>query len=306
VSVACIIPLYNKAAHIVAAVESVLAQTVPVDEIILIDDGSTDGGDVLVEQTFGALIRVIRQPNAGPGAARNHGVRLANSMYCAFLDADDIWLPHHVEELLRIRQSFGELGLYADGLGELGQPVDTTRSAIGLVPDYAGSWVTGRLIVSTCAAMVHRAAALHIGGFATTSNRGEDLTLWLKLTDGLAMGTSDRVGALYRREASELTRQPAREPDAAMQWITERLRAPDLTVHARMQLVHYRARLATLHAAEWVRHGDRAMAKLFLDEAGEATHDPARLRQLRLLTGPLWPLRKLIIAGAKFAASKRG
>ncbi len=298
-SVACIIPLYNKAVHVIAAVESVLAQTVPVDEIIIVDDGSTDGGDRQVEQTFGALIRLVRQPNAGPGAARNHGLRLASSVYCAFLDADDIWLPHHIEELLRITRSFGELGLYANRLGELGQPVDTTRSAIGLVPDYAGSWVTGRLVVSTCAAMVHRAAALHMGGFATTSNRGEDLTLWLKLTDGLAMGTSDRIGALYRREASDLTRQPVRAPDAAMQWITERLRGPDLTAHARTQLVHYRARLALLHCAEWVRYGDRAMARRFLDEAGTETHNAAKLRQMRLLTGPLWPLRKAIIAGAR-------
>jgi glycosyltransferase involved in cell wall biosynthesis len=305
VSVACIIPLYNKAAHIIAAVESVLAQTTPVDEIILIDDGSTDGGDLLAEQTFGALIRLVRQPNAGPGAARNHGMQLATSVYCAFLDADDIWLPHHVEELLRITQSFGELGLYADGLGELGQPIDTTRSAIGLVPDYAGSWVAGKLIVSTCAAMVHRAAALHMGGFATSSNRGEDLTLWLKLTDGMAMGTSDRIGALYRRDASDLTRQPAREPDAAMQWISERLRAPDLTAHARTQLVHYRARLALLHCAQWVRFGDRAMAKRFLIEAGNADHDSAKLRQLRLLAGPLWPLRKLIIAAARLASKAR-
>jgi glycosyltransferase involved in cell wall biosynthesis len=301
VSVSCIIPLYNKAAHIVAAVESVLAQTTPVDDIIL-----TDGGDVLAEQTFGDLIRLVRQPNAGPGAARNHGMRLATSVYCAFLDADDIWLPHHIEELLRITRSFAELGLYADGLGELGQPIDTARHAIGLVPDYAGSWVAGRLIVSTCAAMVHRAAALHMGGFATTSNRGEDLTLWLKLTDGLAMGTSDRIGALYRRAASDLTRQPVREPDAAMQWIAERLRAPDLTAHARTQLVHYRARLALLHCAEWVRYGDRAMAKRFLVEAGTIVHDPAKRRQLQWLTGPLWPLRKAIIAGARFASKAQG
>ncbi|MFC1511428.1 glycosyltransferase family 2 protein [Candidatus Margulisiibacteriota bacterium] len=107
--VSVIIPAYNYADFTVQAVESVLAQTYKNFELIVVDDGSTDGtGDAL--KRFGDRIRYMYKQNGGVSSARNLGIRLAKGKYIAFLDCDDLWLPNKLEESLK---GFGdkEVGL---------------------------------------------------------------------------------------------------------------------------------------------------------------------------------------------------
>jgi glycosyltransferase involved in cell wall biosynthesis len=92
-TVSAIIPTYNRLAYIRRAVDSILAQTVPVDEIIVVDDGSTDGTAEAVEQWFGDRVRLIRQENTGVSGARRRGIREARGEWIAFLDSDDEWSP---------------------------------------------------------------------------------------------------------------------------------------------------------------------------------------------------------------------
>jgi glycosyltransferase involved in cell wall biosynthesis len=106
-NVSVVIPLYNKAPYIQRAIDSVLAQTYADFELIIVDDGSTDGSGDIVRQYADPRIRLIVQENAGPGAARNRGLREANAEYIAFLDADDEWLPMYLEEQLRLFQQYG-------------------------------------------------------------------------------------------------------------------------------------------------------------------------------------------------------
>jgi glycosyltransferase involved in cell wall biosynthesis len=92
--VSVIIPVYNGERYLAAAIQSVLEQTLPPDEIIVVDDGSTDGTAAIVTGLAGASplpIHYIHQQNQGPSAARNRGLRAARSGLVAFLDADDIW-----------------------------------------------------------------------------------------------------------------------------------------------------------------------------------------------------------------------
>ncbi|MBK8689377.1 MAG: glycosyltransferase family 2 protein [Betaproteobacteria bacterium] len=86
-----IVPAYNCAPYIREAIESVLAQDYPNKELIVVDDGSTDGTSSVVEEFAGA-VTLAKQANLGPAAARNHGARLATAEYLAFLDGDDVWL----------------------------------------------------------------------------------------------------------------------------------------------------------------------------------------------------------------------
>ena len=95
--VSVIIPLFNKAPYVARALHSVLAQTFTDFEVIVVDDGSTDDGGSVVRQFADDRVRMIKQDNGGPGAARNRGLAEAQGEYVAFLDADDCWLPTYLE-----------------------------------------------------------------------------------------------------------------------------------------------------------------------------------------------------------------
>jgi hypothetical protein len=95
--VTVVIPLYNKAGSIERAVDSVFRQTWRNIELIVIDDGSEDGGAERVAQRPDSRLRLIRQANGGPGLARNVGWRLGHGEIVAFLDADDYWEPGYLE-----------------------------------------------------------------------------------------------------------------------------------------------------------------------------------------------------------------
>lgn len=90
--VSVIVPMYNAGPYVGAALDSILAQTRPVDEIIVVDDGSTDDGPAIVAR-YGAPVRMLRQDHRGSTTALNLGLRAATGTAIAFLDADDLWMP---------------------------------------------------------------------------------------------------------------------------------------------------------------------------------------------------------------------
>ena len=95
-SVSVIIPTYNRVRTLPRALDSVLAQTRAVDEIIVVDDGSTDSTVDLLLANY-PQVKLLQQPNLGVSAARNHGIREASSDWIALLDSDDRWLPTKLE-----------------------------------------------------------------------------------------------------------------------------------------------------------------------------------------------------------------
>lgn len=121
--VSAVITAFNRREYIVRAIDSVLQQTVPVDEILVIDDGSTDGTADVVEHRYGDAVRIVRQPNRGPGGARHRGICEARGDWIAFLDSDDEWTPNRNRELLQASERvpanvawiFGDLQIMADG-----------------------------------------------------------------------------------------------------------------------------------------------------------------------------------------------
>ncbi|MBN1764437.1 MAG: glycosyltransferase family 2 protein, partial [Sedimentisphaerales bacterium] len=102
-NVSVVIPAYNAEGTVGRAVESVLQQTREADEIIVIDDGSNDGTAATL-QKYGEPVRYIYQNNAGPGAARNNGIKAAQYEWVAFLDADDEWLPDKLQLQMDVLQ----------------------------------------------------------------------------------------------------------------------------------------------------------------------------------------------------------
>ena len=109
--VSIVIPLYNTEEYVQLALESALAQTYQNLEIIVVDDGSTDGGVNICRKFTDKRIRIIQQANRGLSGARNTGIRNAEGEYVAFLDADDLWVPEKVERHVEHFEQRPELGI---------------------------------------------------------------------------------------------------------------------------------------------------------------------------------------------------
>ena len=108
-----IIPLYNKADTILRTLASVESQTFRDFEVIIINDGSTDDGDTVIQNSrFSNKCKLVSQPNKGVSAARNAGAMLANGAYLCFLDADDEWFPDYLQTMYNLIQKFPEAGIY--------------------------------------------------------------------------------------------------------------------------------------------------------------------------------------------------
>lgn len=120
--VSALIPTYNRRHYVLRAIDSVLAQTVPVDEIIVVDDGSTDGTADAIRTRYGGRVRLIRQANTGISGARLRAVGDARGEWVAFLDSDDEWVPDRQRQLLAaashlssdVAWLFGDLQIITD------------------------------------------------------------------------------------------------------------------------------------------------------------------------------------------------
>ena len=110
-----IIPLYNKEREIEGTIRSVLSQTRLPDEIVVVDDGSTDRSAGIVQRIDSPLIRLVAQPNAGECAARNRAITEARGEYLALIDADDEWEPGFLAEIEAMIGEFPGCGLYCTG-----------------------------------------------------------------------------------------------------------------------------------------------------------------------------------------------
>jgi len=108
--VSVVIPTFNRRKYICDAIDSVLNQSFRDFEIIVVDDGSTDGSGEVIEQKYGDAVRYVYQQNQGRSAARNAAMQLARGRYIAFLDSDDAWKPEKLERQIRILESSEDVG----------------------------------------------------------------------------------------------------------------------------------------------------------------------------------------------------
>lgn len=223
ISIAVVIPLYNKGPHVDRALQSVLDQTSAADEIIVVDDGSSDDGVERVRRFQDPRIQVILRGQPGPGgyAARNAGIEAARSDWIAFLDADDAWLPHALAETRRalgqgvegVSCVFGDYANdYGDGRLDAEQlKLDAREGRIDRLTftAFIDAWFAlGRSPMWTSAVAARRDALIQAGLFpAGKCNRGGDKDMWLRLlTVGDALRTSAVTAIYYRDSVNMVTR----------------------------------------------------------------------------------------------------
>ena len=175
------------------AIESVMAQTVPVNEVIVIDDGSTDGTTDVILNRYPSRVIALRQENAGVSAARNRGIREAKGDWIAFLDSDDVWYPRKTERQLDALSEFGsEFGLcFTDNL--FGGNPEMLLSAFEETgfearPGFGDfDFPTQRLLTSrepffTSSFLISRALLSELNGFDESLIVGEDSDLIFRLS----------------------------------------------------------------------------------------------------------------------------
>lgn len=190
--ISAVIPTYNRRMEVLRAVDSVLAQTTPVDEIIVVDDGSSDLTAETLAGKYGSAIKVIRQENRGVSAARNHAIRKARGEWIAFLDSDDVWLPTKIEQQTRALAAFGgEFGVnFTDNIFDGDPDIKLSRfqqagfdgaSSSGILDDPGKYIVAWRNPFVTSSMLVLRSLLLEIGLFDEALVLGEDLDLMFRL-----------------------------------------------------------------------------------------------------------------------------
>jgi glycosyltransferase involved in cell wall biosynthesis len=180
--ISVVIPLHNKAATIERALRSVLAQSFQDFEVIVVDDGSTDGSGDLVRQSGDVRIRLIRQENRGVSAARNRGVSEAHSEIVAFLDADDEWLPEFLETISQLVKEQPASGMF--GTSYFCQSECGRRAAVlsdTELSDYFCVAAESEPPINASAVAVRKEALLAVGGFPVGITAGEDLLTWARL-----------------------------------------------------------------------------------------------------------------------------
>ena len=198
-AVSVVIPLYNKASFVRRTLESVLSQTHPATEIIVVDDASTDGGVTAIGDLIGGPVKLIRQANAGPGVARNRGIAEASSEWIAFIDADDQWQPNHLATLAEVAAAFPHAALVSSGFrriatGRALPPQDSSK----LDPkplDYFGA--AGQNEALWTSSLGARKSTLSDAGRFGASFPGEDIDLWLRIALMSEIAATARVTSYY-------------------------------------------------------------------------------------------------------------
>ncbi|MHC5353696.1 glycosyltransferase family 2 protein [Myroides sp. LJL115] len=197
-----VIPLYNKELSIFNTIESVRNQTFQDFEIIIVNDGSTDGSLKVVEAIKDSRIRIINKENGGVSSARNVGIHNAKCEWIAFLDGDDLWESNHLEEIVKMMADFPNENIYAtsfsfsDGrkIKELPQIEDCF--VIDNYLDYKGFYLVWSSVV-----VIHKECFSKVGYFNEMVSLGEDVDMWLRICSVFPLVKSKLVTACYRVDA---------------------------------------------------------------------------------------------------------
>lgn len=211
--VSVIIPTYNYGRFIGGAIESVLSQTYPIDEIIVVDDGSTDETAEIVTR-FKPPVSYVRQNNSGVSAARNCGVTSATGELIAFLDADDTWLPEKIEKQVAKFAGNGEIGLVHCGMREFDSETGETleihlEGGEGWVAEEIALW-EGPVIVGPGGTIIIRRDVFDdVGGFDTRLKNGEDWEFCLRVARKYQVGFVAEALVNYRNHGGNATKNIA-------------------------------------------------------------------------------------------------
>lgn len=203
-----IIPLYNKAVFIEAALQSVLAQRYGNFEVIVVDDGSQDDGPSRVRAIKDPRIQLIRQANMGVSCARNRGIRQAKGDLVCFLDADDWYLPAYLETIVSMATQHPEIAFFGTGFRRMSARSDTVlvwdcgaTETFELVDDFFYRWrCFGPFLCTNSVAVRRQSLTAFQPCFPPGESMAEDQDLWFRLAEKFQLLYCPALLVAYRVE----------------------------------------------------------------------------------------------------------
>jgi glycosyltransferase involved in cell wall biosynthesis len=194
--VSTVIPTYNRRDLVGIAIRSALAQTHPAQEVLVVDDGSTDGTAEALAAAFGDRIRVLRKENGGVSSARNHGMAAARGAYIALLDSDDEWLPDKLAAQvawLEARPDFGMVLTDVARMDDQRRDYEIFRRREFIPEDgWVLRWVLRNPALAPASALLRRAVYEDVGGFDTGLRTAEDLDFHMRVALRWQIGVIER------------------------------------------------------------------------------------------------------------------
>ncbi len=254
-----VIPLYNKERQIAGTLRSVFAQTCADYEIIVVDDGSTDGSAAVVESLHDPRIRLIRQANAGVSAARNLGIAEARGEYIALLDADDEWRPEYLATIAALIRKYPQCDVFATNYSHVDSNGKTFPTILRKIPFdgddgilynyFEVASVSSPPICSICIT-ARKEAFQSVGGFPLGIKSGEDLLTWARLAARYKIAYSKKPLAVFNVEGYDIKDKPKRTPPKE-----------DIVEH---ELIKIKTDFQPSHINQYLSHWHKMRASVFM------------------------------------------
>ena len=231
-----IMPLYNKGAYVEKGIRSVLEQTYPHYELIVVNDGSKDNSAVIAEELLKDIpnARLINQENAGVAVARNNGVAQAKGEYVCFLDADDWWDVSFLQEMQQFIKDYPEAGIWGTNYWYVKNGKkkivngEIKTGYINFCVEYAKSLVQVLWTGSVC---LHKDTYNRFNGFQPNLRLGEDFILWLEVALNYKVAFLNKQLSFYNFDVDIKTRAISKlhNPSNHMLWSLDIFKEYEIT-----------------------------------------------------------------------------
>ena len=263
-----VIPLYNKEKYIEATIRSVLDQSHQDLEVLVVDDGSTDGSLALAERFASDRVHIIRQENQGVSVARNTGIEHASGEFICFLDADDQWRPEYLATIDVLTEQYPESDIfvtaYAVNMGG-GKVHYSTRlePEMGCLPSYWLTLARGYDFVWTSATVIRRETLIRAGLFKPGEKIGQDLDMWARVARiNPRVAYSNHICVDYNRAAEQNARTRVRVAwaGAFLRDLEEELADPRRTLEERASIQRKYDKKMTVFIFTAILAGERKRA----------------------------------------------